>query len=145
MTAMELADRLAMLNATLNGCATVCLVGGWIMIRRGRRDVHKKLMLAALAISALFLVSYLTRVSLSGTHPYPEDAPLRGLYLAMLASHVILAALVPIIALRSIFLAYRRRFEAHRRWNRVGLPIWLYVSVTGVAVYLWLYGVLGKL
>jgi len=142
---MELADRLAMLNAILNGCATVCLVGGWIMIRRDRRDIHKKLMLTALAISTLFLGSYLTRISLSGTHTYPDDAPWRGLYLAMLASHVILATLVPIIALRSIWLAYRGRFEAHRRWNRVGLPIWLYVSFTGVVVYLWLYGALGKL
>lgn len=145
MTTVELADRLALLNAILNGCATVCLVSGWIMIRRDRRDVHKKLMLAALTITALFLVSYLTRLSLSGTHTYPHDAPLRGLYLAMLTSHVMLATLVPVIALRSVWLAYHGRFAAHRRWNRVGLPIWLYVSVTGVAVYFWLYGALGKL
>jgi len=142
---VEFADRLAMLNAILNGCATLCLVSGWIMIRRKRRYVHKKLMLAALAITALFLVSYLTRLSLSGTHAYPDDSPLRGFYLAMLTSHVILAATVPIIAVRSIRLAYRGRFEAHRRWNRVGLPIWLYVSFTGVAIYFWLYGALGKL
>jgi uncharacterized membrane protein YozB (DUF420 family) len=142
---VELADRLAMLNAILNGAATFCLVSGWIMIRRKRRAVHKKLMLGALGITALFLVSYLTRLSLSGTHTYPDDARWRELYLTMLASHVTLATLVPIIALRSIWLAYRGRFEAHRRWNRVGLPIWLYVSFTGVAVYLWLYGALGKL
>jgi putative membrane protein len=145
VTTLELADRLAMLNALLNGSATVFLVSGWIAIRRDRRDVHKKLMLTALAISALFLVSYLTRLSLSGTHTYPLDAPFRRAYLAMLISHVCLATLVPVIALRSVWLAYRGRFAAHRRWNRVGLPIWLYVSVTGVAVYLWLYGALGKL
>jgi uncharacterized membrane protein YozB (DUF420 family) len=142
---VELADRLAALNATLNGCATVCLVVGWILIRRGRRDLHKRSMMAALAISAVFLASYLTRVSLSGTHTYPTEVPGRGPYLAMLASHVVLAALVPVIAIRSVWLALRGRFEAHKRWNRIGLPIWLYVSVTGVAVYFWLYGALGKL
>jgi putative membrane protein len=142
---MEFADRLAAFNAILNGSATMCLVAGWILIRRGRRDLHRTAMLTALAISTLFLASYLTRVSLSGTHPYPTDAPFRGLYLALLASHVILASLVPVIAIRSVWLAFRGRFAAHRRWNRVGLPIWLYVSVTGVAVYFWLYGMLGRL
>jgi putative membrane protein len=96
-------------------------------------------MLAAVGISAVFLVSYLARVALSGTHPYPEDAPLRGLYLVILATHVLLAALVPPMALRAVWLAMKGRFEEHKRLVKWAAPVWLYVSVTGVLVYLMLY------
>lgn len=142
---MELADRLALLNAILNGISTLLLVTGWVLVRQRKLDAHRKTMLAAFGMSCLFLISYGTRFLLSGTHVYPHEAAGRGLYLFVLATHVPLAALVPVFALRAIYLAVKQRFDEHRRLMRVGLPIWLYVSVTGVAVYVMLYGALGKL
>ena len=140
---MELADNLAALNAVLNGLSGVALVVGWRMIRAGRKDEHRRAMLSAFGISALFLVSYLARVALSGTHPYPEDAPGRLFYLVMLASHVVLAASVPFLSVGAIVMAFKERWTAHRRLVRFALPIWLYVSVTGVGVYVMLYHVAG--
>lgn len=142
---MELADRLALLNAILNGISALLLVTGWILIRQGKQEPHRKVMLAAFGVSCLFLTSYATRFLLSGTHVYPPEAPGRALYLFVLATHVPLAALVPFFALRAIFLAVKQRFPEHRRLMRVGLPVWLYVSVTGVMVYGLLYGALDKL
>lgn len=140
---MELADNLAALNALLNGMSGVALVVGWTMIRSGRAEAHKRAMLTAFGISALFLVSYLARVGLSGTHPYPPDAPARTFYLVMLATHVILAAFVPFLAVGSIVMAFKERWSAHKKLVKFTLPIWLYVSVTGVGVYVMLYHVAG--
>ena len=140
---MELADSLAALNAVLNGLSGVALGVGWTMIRSGRAEAHRRAMLTAFGISALFLVSYLSRVALSGTHPYPADAPARTFYLVMLASHVILAAFVPFLAVGSIVMAFKERWSAHKRLVKFTLPIWLYVSVTGVGVYVMLYHVAG--
>lgn len=140
---MELSDSLAALNAILNSLSGLALLVGWSMIRSGRADAHKRAMLTAFGISAVFLVSYLARVALSGTHPYPPDAPARTLYLVMLASHVILAATVPFLAVGSIVMALKKRWSAHRKLVKFTLPIWLYVSVTGVGVYLMLYHVAG--
>jgi putative membrane protein len=140
---MPLADSLAALNATLNGFSGVLLIVGFVLIRQGRRAAHKRAMMGAFGVSALFLVSYLSRVALSGTHPYPPDAPFRVFYLGMLASHVVLAAFVPFLAVGTIVLAWKGRLEAHRKWVRVTLPVWLYVSVTGVGVYVMLYHVAG--
>lgn len=142
---MELADKLAALNATLNGLAFLLLCVGLFLVRKRRYDAHKKAMGAAFAVSAVFLVSYLTRLALSGTHSYPDDAPFRAIYLVILATHVVLAATVPFFALRGIFLGLRDRRVEHRKLMRIGLPIWMYVSVTGVAVYFLLYGALDKL
>ena len=138
-----LADKLALLNAILNATSGLCLVIGWAFIRQGQRDKHRLAMLSAFGISGIFLISYLIRVALSGTHPYPETAPGRGLYLAMLASHVLLAATVPFFAGGAIWAAVKQRFDLHKRLVRWGLPIWLYVSVTGVGVYLMLYQLAG--
>jgi putative membrane protein len=140
---MELADNLAALNALLNGMSGVALVAGWAMIRSGRAEAHKRAMLSAFGISALFLVSYLARVALSGTHPYPDDAPARTFYLVMLASHVILAAFVPFLSIGAIVMAFKERWSAHKKLVKFALPIWLYVSVTGVGVYVMLYHVAG--
>ncbi len=140
---MALADTLAAVNATLNALSGVALVTGWALIRQGRREAHRNAMLGAFGISGVFLVCYLIRVALSGTHPYPEGAQIRGLYLAMLASHVVLAATVPFFAIAAIVLAFRGRFAQHKAVVRWGLPIWLYVSVTGVGVYLMLYQLAG--
>ncbi len=140
---MDLNDSLALLNAVLNGTSGLCLAVGWWMIRSGRRDLHRIAMTTAVVVSAVFLVSYLTRVYIGGTHPYPEDGPARGFYLLMLATHVVLAATVPFFAIGGIWLALKERFEAHRKLMRIGLPIWGYVSVTGVGVYVMLYHVAG--
>ncbi len=136
---MTLADLLPSLNAALNGTSAVLVVLGFRAIRDGQRERHRALMLAALLSSTLFLAGYLTRVALSGTHAFPGTGLARALYLLLLASHTIFAAVAAPMILRTLFLALRDRFPDHRRLARLTLPIWLYVSVTGVLVYVLLY------
>lgn len=136
---MTLAEFLPSLNAALNASSAALLVAGFVAIRRGRREAHRALMLGAVSASALFLVSYLTRVALTGTHRFPGSGLAKALYLALLASHTVLAAAAAPMILRTLFLALRGRFPEHRRLARWTLPVWLYVSVTGVVVYLALY------
>jgi len=90
-------------------------------------------------VSCLFLVSYVTRVLISGTHKYPGEGVWKTIYLAILMSHMLLAILVPPLALRALFLAIKKRYAEHRRLVRYTWPIWMYVSVTGVLVYVLLY------
>jgi putative membrane protein len=127
------------LNATLNGIATVLLTGGWVAIRRGRIPVHRALMLAAFATSALFLASYLTYHFQVPVTPFQGQGLARGVYFAILIPHIILAAGVLPLILLALYRALRGDFARHRRIARWALPIWLYVSVTGVLVYLMLY------
>ena len=136
---MDLGYSLATLNASLNGTAAILLILGWRAIRTKKEDRHKKLMGSAFIISCLFLVSYIIRILIEGTHAFPGEGIWRSLYLSLLASHIILAAFVPFLAVRTIYLALKRRLEAHRQIAAVTLPIWIYVSVTGVLIYLWLY------
>lgn len=128
------------LNACLNATSAVLVLCGFHAIRRGRIRRHTALMLSATATSALFLVSYLTYHAIHGSTPYQGTGFGRTAYFAILISHSVLAALVVPLVLRTLYLAWRRRWESHRRWARWTLPIWLYVSVTGVVVYLMLYG-----
>ena len=138
---MNLGEILPPVNATLNATSAVLLVLAWRAIRRGDRARHQRLMLTALGTSALFLVGYLTRVALTGTHRFPGTGPLRTAYLLLLGSHTLLAAaIVPLIGF-SLFFAWKERFSAHRRVARYAMPAWLYVSVTGVLVYVMLYWV----
>jgi putative membrane protein len=131
---------LATFNAVMNGTSALLLAAGYAAIRAGRPALHRRLMLSAFGTSALFLVSYLTRVAISGTHRYPGTGPARAAYLAILGTHTLLAAAVVPLALRTAWLSLvRRRFDAHKRLGRVALPVWLYVSATGVVVYLMLY------
>jgi putative membrane protein len=136
---MALGEVLPGVNAALNGTCAVLLVLGWRAIRAGRREAHRRLMIAACAVSALFLASYLTRVALTGTHRFPGTGALRATYLAVLATHTVLAAVVAPMALRTLWLSLHRRYAEHRRIARWTLPAWLYVSVTGVVVYVLLY------
>jgi putative membrane protein len=136
---MTLADVLPSVNAVLNGTSAVLLVLGFGAIRAGRREAHRALMLAAVGSSLLFLAGYLTRIALTGTHRFPGEGALRAAYLAVLGSHTLLAALAAPLVLRTLFLALRTRFPDHRRIARWTLPVWLYVSVTGVVVYVMLY------
>ncbi len=142
---MTLAGGLPAWNAALNATSGILLVLGRRAIRAGDRARHRRLMIAAVAVSALFLVSYLARVALTGLHRFPIGGPVRALYLALLGSHTLLAALAAPLALWTLALALRERIAAHRRLARVTYPVWLYVSVTGVLVYLMLYQVAPRL
>ena len=130
---------LATTNAALNSLAAVLLVAGWVFIRRGQWRAHRAAMVAAFATSAVFLVSYLLYHYLEGSRKYAGPESLRLVYYAILLTHVVLAAAVPVLALRMFFLAWKGRWEAHRRLGRVTMPVWLYVSVTGVVIYAMLY------
>lgn len=131
---------LATTNAVLNTLATVLLVAGWAFIRRGNWKAHRAAMVAAFAVSAVFLVCYLTYHYLVGHVPFRGQGPIRVVYFTILISHILLAVTVPVLAIAMLVLAWRGRWEGHRRLGRVTMPIWLYVSVTGVIVYLMLYG-----
>ena len=138
---MNLGEILPPVNAAMNATSAVLVFLGWRAIRAGDRTRHRALMLSALGVSALFLVGYLTRVALTGTHRFPGTGALRSAYLLLLGTHTILAAaIVPLIGF-AIYHAWKGRFEAHRRVARYTLPAWLYVSVTGVLVYFMLYWV----
>jgi uncharacterized membrane protein YozB (DUF420 family) len=130
---------LATANAVLNAIAALLLVAGWIAIIRGHWRAHRVAMIAAFATSTIFLVSYLVYHALAGSRPYTGPNALRPLYYAILLTHVVLAAAVPVLAIRMFFLAWRGRWDAHRRLGRWTMPIWLYVSVTGVLIYGMLY------
>jgi uncharacterized membrane protein YozB (DUF420 family) len=127
------------LNATLNAIAAVLLVIGYVLIRRGRIELHRRVMLAAFGTSALFLVSYVIYHANAGSRPFTGQGPIRVVYFTILITHVVLAAAILPMALITLNHALRRRFERHVPIARWTLPIWLYVSVTGVLVYLMLY------
>jgi len=128
------------LNAALNGLAGVMLVMGMLQIKAGNETAHKRFMFAALACSVAFLGSYLFYHGYFGISVKYQGADWgRTPYLAMLLSHTVLAALVPFLALRTAYLGIKDRRAAHKKWAKWTLPIWLFVSVTGVMVYLVLY------
>jgi len=139
LAAAEGVHPLATTNAVLNSIAAVLLVAGWIFIGRGQWRAHRAAMVAAFATSAVFLACYLVYHWLEGSRKYAGPESLRLAYYAILITHVVLAAAVPVLALRMFFLAWKGRWEAHRRLGRITLPVWLYVSVTGVVIYLMLY------
>jgi uncharacterized membrane protein YozB (DUF420 family) len=135
---MTIAD-LPALNAVLNSIAAVFLVAGWWLIRRGRIAQHRACMLAAFTTSALFLVSYVVYHASAGSRPFAGQGPIRLLYFSILISHIILAAAILPLSLITLRLGLSRRYGRHIRIARWTMPIWLYVSVTGVVVYLMLY------
>ena len=126
-------------NATLNSIAAALLVAGYVLIRRGRVAQHRLCMLAAFATSTLFLVSYLVYHANVGSRPYTGEGPIRVVYFAVLLSHVTLAAAIVPLALITLRRGLRRDDARHVAIARWTLPIWLYVSVTGVVVYWMLY------
>jgi uncharacterized membrane protein YozB (DUF420 family) len=123
----------------LNALAAVLLVTGYVLIRRRRWIAHRNVMTAALVCSTLFLASYLIYHAHVGSVRFPGRGAARTVYLSILATHTVLAAAVPILAGITVVRAWRRRFPQHKRLARWTLPIWLYVSVTGVVVYWMLY------
>lgn len=130
---------LASLNGCLNGLAFLLLFFGWRAIRAEKVALHKKLMGSAFLVSVLFLISYLTRLYLTGTHRYPGTGWARTLYLSILFTHIVLAAAVPFLAIRTIYLALKNRIPSHKKIAKWTLPIWMVVSITGVVIYLMLY------
>lgn len=143
MDATALGNLLAPVNAALNFTAFVCLTVGWIFIRGGNREAHRKAMLGAVTASVLFLVFYVTRFALTGTHRFAGEGLARTVYLSILFSHMVLAVVVVPLVLRLLYLAFNERFAEHRRLARWTFPIWMYVSVTGIVVYLMLYQIYG--
>jgi putative membrane protein len=126
-------------NAFLNGTSAVLLSVGFVFIRRKHIAAHRACMLSAFGVSALFLVSYLVYHAQAGSVPFQGRGWVRPVYFALLLSHIVLAAVIVPLALTTIHRAWTGRFDRHRRIARWTLPIWLYVSVTGVLIYLMLY------
>ena len=127
------------LNATLNAISAICLTTGYVLIRRGRRDLHKKCMLAALVASTAFLTSYVIYHANTGSRPFPGHGAIRFAYFTILITHVVLAATILPLALTTTARGLRAQYARHVKVARWTLPIWLYVSVTGVVIYLMLY------
>ena len=138
MEHMALTD-LPTLNALLNTVSATLLISGYTLIRQGKVRAHRTCMLAAFATSTLFLISYLVYHANVGSVPFTGQGAVRTLYFTILISHITLAALVPPLALVTLTHGLRQRFDRHRRIARWTLPVWLYVSVTGVIVYAMLY------
>jgi putative membrane protein len=136
---MSFADVLPSINATLNGLSAAWIVLGYRSIKQKNIALHRFSMQAAFVTSSIFLICYLTRVYLTGTHRYPGDGWMRTLYLGILLTHTVLAVVTVPMVLRSLFLARNGRYPEHRKIAKYSLPVWLYVSVTGVVVYLMLY------
>jgi len=136
---VSVGEILPAVNATLNGTSAVLLLVGWNAIKKKKVALHRFSMQAAFATSTIFLVCYLTRVYLTGTHRFPGDGWLKTLYLTILFTHMVLAVATVPLVLRTLFLARRSRFIEHRKIARVTFPVWMYVSVTGVVVYVMLY------
>jgi uncharacterized membrane protein YozB (DUF420 family) len=127
------------LNATLNATAAVLLAIGWVLIRRRRVRAHRAVMLAAFGVSTLFLISYVIYHANAGSRPFPGQGAIRGVYFFILITHIVLAAAIVPMALLTLSRGLREQFDRHVPLARWTLPIWLYVSITGVVVYLMLY------
>lgn len=128
------------INSTLNGCAAVLLFLGWRAIKSGRRDAHRNLMIGAFVMSSLFLLCYLYyHLTAAGITRYQGHGAMRWVYFAILITHVPLAGLIVPFIVAAIWFGLKGRFDAHTRITRWLWPVWMYVSVTGVLIYLMLY------
>jgi uncharacterized membrane protein YozB (DUF420 family) len=127
------------LNATLNATCATLLVAAWILIKRGRMLAHRNVMLAACATSVVFLTSYLIYHFQVGSVRFTRQGPIRVVYFTILLTHTVLAVAIVPMVLITLSRGLRARYDAHRRIARWTMPLWLYVSVTGVIVYVMLY------
>lgn len=133
------------INAGLNGAATLLLLAGYAAIYNMRIGLHKTLMISAFAMSVAFLGCYLTyhfglhHYTGTSSKPFQGTGPIRPVYFAILISHIILAAAVPVLALMTFYRAFRAQWDRHRQIAKITFPIWLYVSLTGVVIYFMLY------
>lgn len=136
---MSIVDMLPTMNALLNATAASLLVLGFVAVKKKKIALHQRAMQGAFLTSAVFLVSYLTRAYLSGTHRFEGEGLLKLAYLGILFSHMILAVVMLPFIFRTLYLARNTRFVEHRKIAKLTLPMWIYTSVTGVLVYLMLY------
>lgn len=129
------AKNLPYVNATINSLVSICLVIGFVLIRQGKKEMHQKFMVGAFALSALFLVSYVTYHIVIGHVPYCDGnlAP-KGVYYTVLISHILLSVSIIPLASFSIYRALNMTYERHKKLAKITFPLWLYVSVTGVIV-----------
>ncbi|HEX2736006.1 MAG TPA: DUF420 domain-containing protein [Polyangiaceae bacterium] len=130
---------LATLNAGLNLTSAILLITGFFAVRRGKIRVHRACMIAAFLVSALFLITYLVHHAQVGSVPFGHEGILKRIYLAILIPHIVLAGVILPLALFTIYRGWTGRIAGHRRIARWTLPLWLYVSLSGVVVYLMLY------
>lgn len=128
-------DQLPALNALLNSTSTVLIIAGYSAVRKRKFIRHMKFMLTAFITSCLFLVSYLLYHNFAGHTPFPGEGIIRPVYFTILISHIILSAFVVPLVLTSFYFAYSGKFITHRKVSRWTLPVWLYVSVTGVVIF----------
>ena len=135
---MEVRD-LPGLNALLNATATVLLIWGWSLIRARRIQAHRRVMVTAFCVSIVFLISYLVYHYNVGSVRFQGTGTIRTVYLTILLTHTVLAAAVPFLAVTALWLGWKGQYQSHRRIAVWALPVWLYVSVTGVVVYWMLY------
>ena len=135
---MSLTD-LPAVNATLNATSAVLLLFAYAAIRRHDVERHRRLMLATAAVSSLFLVSYLVYHAQVGSVRFTGQGPIRTIYFAILLTHTVLAAVIVPMVLRTLYLGLKRVDEKHRRLAKWTFPLWLYVSITGVVIYVLLY------
>lgn len=127
------------LNATLNSIAGVLLLSGYVAIRKGKRDLHRNIMVSALIVSALFLTSYLIYHYHVPSKKFPDLGLIKTIYLLILIPHIILAAAMVPMIIKTFWHAFRGEWEKHKKIAKITFPIWMYVSVTGVIVYFMLY------
>lgn len=129
------------LNAALNGLATILMTIGFILIKSGNREAHRKAMLSAGVVSAVFLIGYVThKILVRGVHtPFGGTGAIATVYYVMLISHILLAISIAYLVPRTFLFAIKGNFERHRAWAKWTFPIWYYVSITGVLVYFFLY------
>jgi putative membrane protein len=138
---VSVADALPTINAFLNGTSAVLLFVGWRAIQKKKIPLHRFTMQAAFVTSTIFLICYLTRFYLTGAHRFPGAGWLKAVYLTILFSHMALAVVTVPLVLRTLYLARASRFVEHRKIAKFTFPVWMYVSVTGVVVYVMLYHV----
>jgi uncharacterized membrane protein YozB (DUF420 family) len=136
---LNLLGTLPTLNACLNALSGVMLIAGYVQIKKGNARLHKRLMVGAFCVSVLFLISYLIYHYGAGSIRFTGQGWIRPVYFAILISHTILASVVPFLAVITLCRAFKGDFRRHRRIARWTFPIWVYVSATGVVVYLLLY------
>ncbi|MGB5980733.1 MAG: DUF420 domain-containing protein [Nonlabens sp.] len=130
---------LPLFHAILNGTTALLLITGFSLIKSGKKALHRTVMTTAFVISAIFLVSYVISKISNDPTPYPNDAPLRAVYLFILISHIVLSGIILPLVLYTMYFAWNQKFAKHRKIARWTFPIWLYVAITGVAVYLFMF------
>jgi putative membrane protein len=132
-------ESLPAINSSFNALSTICLISGYIAIKKNNKKVHIFFMLSALLWSTIFLICYLIYHYHVGSKPFPDLGWIKTLYLFILVPHIILAAVMVPLILKTFWHAFRSEFVLHKKWAKITLPIWLYVSITGVLIYFMLY------